>query len=182
MGEKKGCQNERPCYGLCRRCFRRQIASVDTSFSYQGLQVAVPGDFSLCSECLKEQWINTFARHGKELVAKFPKEKHLIINWLPYIDANDTVEAAYSINGWTKKTIMGYILESLGILSHKAEGNWEIVVRTRTQTDLNPKSCNWFKFYFARKSDAREFAKLNYPDVDLEIRRAVPEKERVAVK
>jgi len=95
-----------------------------------------------CRKCAEKRHVELFNEFGRELVKR--EKNKLKVNWRVYI--------RNYLKNWpfTEDTI----LRSLGILSSKAEENWEIVSGALS---LNPSH-----IYFTRKEDIIDFARLKY--------------------
>jgi hypothetical protein len=141
----------------CSVCGKRtpQGNTGKISFSYKGLKFQVFQLGSQCDECVKRETIKDFKEYGKELVEM--KSGKLVVNWTLYSKLSRTArEGTYSKERVKRMT---RILYNLGILSFKDEGNWLITDGNLIQ--LNPSRIAGV-FYFTRREDAVEYARLNY--------------------
>lgn len=159
---------------LCFLCKEKEAGEPQNiSFDYNGFGPTIFKNELTCAECTKQEWIEKFKKHGQNLVRL--EKGEIKVNWKVF-------SAAQKGRDWLKRAeTMIDILISLGILSSKSEGNWEIV--NEEALGLNPRIHNRYLF-FRRQEDVLEFARLNFAFtiVNWEIRHIADEvlkKERV---
>jgi len=138
---------------LCYRCKKNQAGKYqDLSFVYLGLTLMIFKDGMTCADCAKASWIEEFEENAKEfiIISKGGKPR---VNWPHY--GEFFAEGRFP----NQKEKFHHILISLGILSLKPEGNWEIVADG--PIGLNPKAYLSY-LYFINKEDAIAFARLRF--------------------
>lgn len=133
---------------LCSDCKKNIPGNPkDITFSYAGQTVTVFKNGSKCFECVKNEWIKEL----EELKGKFIGVLHgrVRVNWGFYIEAES--------NG--RSDALADILISIGVLSSKSEGNWNIT--DSDSVGLNPKF-NILYLYFTHREDAMDFVRAKY--------------------
>jgi hypothetical protein len=135
---------------LCYRCKKNKAGKYRLiSFVHLGLTVKIFKDGTICADCAKEEWIKDFEENAKEFVSAADGRPK--VDWQRYHE--------YFAMGrfHNQKERFHSLLIGLGVLSHDAKGNWEIVADG--PIGLNPRA-HLAYLYFTQKEDAVEFARL----------------------
>lgn len=129
---------------VCCICKKNEVERQKVfTFEYDGFKFVVRSDLVVCKTCAKKRYVEIFEEH-KDLIRKM--DGAIKVNWKNFSD-----------RVWS----LSRVLISLGVLSYKAKGNWEIVSDIEL-LHLNPRSCG--QLYFRRKEDAIEFGKARLSD------------------
>jgi|SRR3989344_83512 len=141
--------------GKCGGIFKKSEAEArEIVFTYFGMRVKTFKMGSLCGDCVQAEWIRVFgdadANKFIDVVNGKPK-----VNWRVYEEYFYTGSGSRIHRDYIKR--LHNILKELGIFSHEAKGNWEIVARG--PIGLNPRDYGGY-LYFTNKEDAAQFARL----------------------
>lgn len=148
---------------ICGRCsgiFKESEAEArEIVFTYLGMQVKTFKVGSLCNDCVQAEWIREFkdADIRKFTVIDLLNGK-LKVNWQRYEEYFYTGSGSGMHREYIERS--HHTLKELGIFSHEAKGNWEIVALGR----LNPRGYTGQLYYFTNERDAIEFARLRSRD------------------
>ena len=139
--------------GLCYKCKKNQAGKYrDIYFTYLGLTVEIFKDGLTCADCAEAFWIENFEENAKNFII-ISKDGKAKVNWPHY--GKFFTDSRFSY----RKEKLHDILISLGILSLRPEGNWEIV--SDGPIGLNPRTFLLY-LYFTHKEDAIAFARLEF--------------------
>lgn len=103
--------------GICPRCKTEKPVLGIFKFKYKDLWLRIFCDGVICRNCTKEEIIDDFEEYAGELIKKTENQKVVSINW-DYYKKIPIGKNHFKINQF---------LESLGVLSFKSNGNYEIV-------------------------------------------------------
>jgi len=136
----------------CKHCHRKPAGEAkEISFLYEGAEVTVFKNGLICKDCLIEKWKEGFKAHTQTFVSV--SEAGFQVDWAAYFQFISEYP--------TKGSLVNDFLQEIGVLSRRAQGNWELV--TSDATNLNPRAY-LILLYFVRKEDAIEFARTQYGD------------------
>ena len=120
-------------------------------FRYQDMQIRIFKVGGLCVSCAKTEWIENFEKNAQEFVNIFKGKPK--VDWRRYHES-------FAMKHFDNMEERFYdLLLDIRILSHQAEGNWEIVADG--PIGLNPRAYMSYLF-FTSKQDVIEFACLEY--------------------
>ncbi len=147
--------------GICFRCKKEIKIEIDDKkrrfsflYPYKGIELSIelfrfPNE---CRECAESDFLRDFKNYVEEYDLLSVKEGEVRVNWETYINMSGT----YVGDKMTE------ILMSIGILSTKRLGNWDIV--SSYSVGLNPWYQSQIYLYFKRKLDAVEYSRLKWGD------------------
>jgi len=127
----------------------------DIDLKYAGYLFSVFKSGLECSECVKKKFIKLFKEFGEDLIIK--NDSGININWHLFTEIEK--QARQGTYRGDQFIAMKRILISLGILSVRSEGNYEIVESVGIR--LNPSTLA-VSLYFTQEKDAILYMQYKY--------------------